>query len=443
MFFMKPSEIAQAREQADNLLRMAAKVDAYRCDIIPERQLEDLRSAAERLRDLREDRKAGAGKLDAASEVLHEAMLRCGGDIYPVTFWGENIEMLLVAAILAIGIRAFFLQPFKIPTNSMYPTYNGMTPYVYRLDDPGPSAPERAWNFLVHGATHYDVVAPADGEVRIPVDVAGDMVMARWSPHDGRKWFGLLAEKQHEYTIGVGDTPVTVDVPEDFTMDQTFLQTYFPEAAASWMDQGMPARYMQEHGYLKQGSEPGHPNNVSYYLVTGHQVKQGDKVLNFDRRTGDMLFVDRFTYNFFPPKVGDPFVFSTSGIPSLEENGSGGQYFIKRLVGRPGDMLEVRPPALFSNGSPIQGAPSFAKEARQSDGYPGYAYARPGYQYPSPALASHGQTVVVPAGYFFAMGDNSPSSLDSRYWGGVPRQNVVGRPLVIVYPFTAHVGLAK
>ena len=443
MFFMKPSEVALAREQADNLLRMAAKVDAYRCDIIPEKQLDDLRSTAERVRDLRADKKTGANALDAASEALHEAMLRCGGDIYPVTFLGENIEMLLVAAILAIGVRAFFLQPFKIPTNSMYPTYNGMTPYVYRLDDSGPGVPQRAWNLLVHGATHYDVVAPVDGDVRIPVFVAGDMVMAQWSPHEGRKWFGLREEKQHEYTLYVGNTPVTVDVPEDFTMDQAFLETYFPDLPPGWVDQGMPGRYMDEHGYLKRGVDPADPNLVSFFLDTGHQVKQGDKVLNFDRRTGDMLFVDRFTYNFFPPKVGDPFVFSTSGIPSLVEGGMGGQYFIKRLVGRPGDTLEVRPPALYSNGNPIQGAKSFAKEAQKIDEYPGYVYGRPNPQYPAPSMAGPGQTVTVPAGYFFAMGDNSPSSLDSRYWGGVPSQNVVGRALLIVFPFTSHVGLAK
>ena len=75
MFFMKPSEVALAREQADNLLRMAAKVDAYRCDILTAKQLDDLRSAAERLRDLRGDKKAGAGKLDDASEALHLSLI--------------------------------------------------------------------------------------------------------------------------------------------------------------------------------------------------------------------------------------------------------------------------------------------------------------------------------------------------------------------------------
>lgn len=271
MFFMKPSEIALAREQADNLLRMAAKVDAYRCDIIPEKQLDGLRATAERVRDLREDRKAGADALDAASEALHEAMLRCGGDIYPVTFWGENVEMLLVAAILAIGIRTFFLQPFKIPTNSMYPTYDGMTPYVYRLDDPGPGVAERTWNFLVHGATHYDVLAPTDGDVLIPVFVAGDMVIAQSSAHEGRKWFGLREEKQHEYTLSVGNTPVAVDVPEDFTMDQAFLETYFRICRRAGWIKACRRAIWRSMATLSAGSIP--PTRMSFPTIWTRAIR--------------------------------------------------------------------------------------------------------------------------------------------------------------------------
>jgi signal peptidase I len=431
MFSRKSAEIKRAREQADGLLRLAAKVDAYRRDILPPAQLESLRTAATRLKDLRNDRSVPPSALDAASEKLHAVMEKCGGDIYPVTFWGENIEMLLVAAILAIGIRTFFLQPFKIPTSSMYPTYHGMTPYVYSPDDPGPNLAERGWNFLVSGSTHYNVLAPTDGEVRIPVEQTGnpEILMTHSEPSNGRKWFGLLPEEQHTYTFFVGDQTVSVSVPKDFPLDQVFLESFFPDLPkGSWIQQGLPAEFMRQHGYLKRDPDG------TLYLATHRQVKSGDKVLNFDRQTGDMLFVDRFTYNFFPPKVGDPFVFSTSGITGLEAMNQGGQYFIKRLVGRPGDTLEVRPPALWSNGVPIQGAKSFDKEAQRIDHYPGYINA---------GSLGPGQTVTVPPGFFFAMGDNSPSSLDSRFWGGVPQENVVGRAVIILYPFSSRWGLAK
>ncbi|MGA2053105.1 MAG: signal peptidase I [Opitutales bacterium] len=439
MLFRNRSEEALAREQADNLLRMAAKVDSYRRDVLPPAQLAALQLAVERLEELRGNPQAGAKALDQACEALHSAMERCGGDIYPVTFWGENIEMLLVAAILAIGIRTFFLQPFKIPTNSMYPTYHGMTPYVYRPDSPEPNALEQAKNFLVSGATHYNVVAPAEGEVRIPVRMTGnpDIVAAECTPVTGRKWFGLLPDEENEYTLFVGDQPVTVRVPKDFTLDQVLLETFFPDLPpGSRVEQGLPARYLAEHGYLKEEPDPRNPKATLNYIATQRQVHEGDRVLNFDRQTGDMLFVDRFTYNFFPPKVGAPFVFSTSGIPGLEnmDPPQGGQYFIKRLVGRPGDTLEVRPPVLYSNGAPIQGAASFAKEAARSDGYPGYVNV---------GSLGPGETITVAPGTFFAMGDNSPLSLDSRFWGGVPQQNVVGRAVFIVYPFSSRWGWAR
>ena len=60
---------------------------------------------------------------------------RTGGAIYPKTALIENVEFFLVAAIVILGIRTYFVQPFKIPTNSMWPTYNGMTPQVYKTAD--------------------------------------------------------------------------------------------------------------------------------------------------------------------------------------------------------------------------------------------------------------------------------------------------------------------
>jgi signal peptidase I len=54
-----------------------------------------------------------------------------------------------------------------------------------------------------------------------------------------------------------------------------------------------------------------------------------------------------------------------------------------------------------------------------------------------------GGKVTVPANSYFALGDNSPRSLDSRYWGFVPDKDVVGRPLFIYYPLTSRWGLAR
>ena len=115
-----------------------------------------------------------------------------------------------------------------------------------------------------------------------------------------------------------------------------------------------------------------------YWLSVGKTVKKGEKILSFDILTGDLLFVDRITYNFFPPKVGQGFVFKTDNIHSQymeKPQGSGNQvkqYYIKRLVGTPGDVLEVKSPVLTSNGQPITGAAAFDKNARREGLYRGY-----------------------------------------------------------------------
>ena len=439
MFFLPQSAAKRAREQAENLLRLADKVDCYRRDVVPVAALEALRAAARRLHVLWEDKKTPAEVLNSASEELHAAMLPCGGDIYPLTVTGEYCEMMVVAAILVIGVRSFFLQPFKIPTNSMYPTYNGMTPHVYALDQPGPSAPEQAWNLVVQGAVHYAVRAPADGEVTLPlgsnmIGVNQRLVRRAWS----RLW--LVNEDMRQYQINVGGTGAPLVVPYDFErgVDEAFCQTYFPAVfAQAKNDLSECYRLLTLSGRI-QFDPSGHP-----YVSTGHMAHAGDRVLDFDLRTGDMLFVDRFSYNFISPKPGDPFVFHTGGIRDLLTTLPDGttaqldQYYIKRLVAVPGDVLEVRAPALYRNGAPNTGAATFDKNAHQEGNYPGYTNPDPRS---TAQYLRRGETFPVPNGFYFAMGDNSPTSYDSRYWGPVPAANVVGRAVFIVYPFTFRWG---
>lgn len=65
-------------------------------------------------------------------------------------------------------------------------------------------------------------------------------------------------------------------------------------------------------------------------------VRKGDRVINFDILSGDMLFVDRFTYNFKKPKIGDSIVFLTKycdGMTAMNNGVPDDKYYIKRLVG--------------------------------------------------------------------------------------------------------------
>jgi signal peptidase I len=146
------------------------------------------------------------------------------------------------------------------------------------------------------------------------------------------------------------------------------------------------------------------------------------------------LFVDRMSYHFVRPSVGDGFVFNTKNIAVDPDKPHMEQYYIKRLVGLPGDTLEIKNFTLYRNGRPIEGAAAFAKNARRDGDYVGYRNLR--------GLAV-GQTMTVPPDGFLALGDNSANSADGRYWGFVPAKDAVGRPLFIYFPFTRRWGPAR
>jgi len=136
------------------------------------------------------------------------------------------------------------------------------------------------------------------------------------------------------------------------------------------------------------------------------------------------------SYHFVRPTVGQGFVFRTGQIPGIGQE----QYYIKRLVGTPGDKLEIRDFALYRNGAPITGSIAFEKNARQADNYVGYRNYRD---------LAEGLTMTVPPENFLALGDNSANSEDGRSWGYVPAKEAVGRPLFIYYPFTKRWGPAR
>ena len=398
------------RHHATNWLELAEKIEDYRRDVLPAAELRDLQAQQQALKQLMRE-KADASRLKLSIESLEETLRKTGGTFYPKRSTVEYVEFFLVAAIVILGIRAYFFQPFKIPTNSMWPSYNGMTAQVFASPEAEPGAVAQGFRFFTQLAVSKRVDAPAAGEISVVL------------PHRevrGRKWL-VIPTTLKEVELRVGNKPVTFRVPADFDIDSLLIETFFDK------ETGYPAR---GDGRVRQLS------NRSFALQTGRTVKAGDRVLSFDILTGDQLFVDRLSYHFVKPSVGDGFVFRTRDLPRLHAlmpNMPKDQYYIKRLVGTPGDTLEIREPVLYRNGKPIEGADAFAKNAKQEDRYPGYRYERD---------FGPGAVVTVPEGEFMAFGDNSASSLDGRYWGTVPAADVVGRPLFIYYPFTSHWGPA-
>jgi signal peptidase I len=116
------------------------------------------------------------------------------------------------------------------------------------------------------------------------------------------------------------------------------------------------------------------------------------------------------------------------------------QTFVKRCIGIPGDRIRLVDKNLILNGKQVF-EPYVYHKAEYFDPYRD-EFPIPNVHVPSPAsdmLRNHvvNGEVVVPPGYYFAMGDNRDLSSDSRYWGFVPRANIIGKPLIIYWSYDA------
>jgi len=183
-------------------------------------------------------------------------------------------------------------------------------------------------------------------------------------------------------------------------------------------------------------------------LVQGFEIPTGS--MEGTLLIGDRLLVNKQAYAaadplsrlllpYREPKRGDIIVFR---FP-LDIN----QAYVKRVVGVPGDRLRLENRQLFINGQPVV-EPYLSKRLAGTDQYrdnfPKFAEAS-STPLARRALMMHEIYVkdgelVIPEDHFFAMGDNRDNSLDSRYWGLVPRENIIGKPLLIYwshgYPYT-------
>lgn len=122
---------------------------------------------------------------------------------------------------------------------------------------------------------------------------------------------------------------------------------------------------------------------------------------------GDRIVVNKVLYNFRQPKRLEVIVFRA--VPAMGEEKKD---LIKRVVGLPGESLQLKSGIIYINGQPVE-----EKHPENQD------------------FANFGP-LTIPPDSFFVMGDNRPASADSRYWGFLPRKNIIGQAFIRIWPLT-------
>jgi signal peptidase I len=396
------------KKNAKILVKGAKKFVDYKRDLLTAERVAEIES---RRKDLINAIKANdRAKVDEASKQLRATCENALPREKPQGWFEENVEVMFVAIVIALGLRAYYLQPFRIPTGSMQPTLNGIV--GERLpEEKWPSFPQRMLEFALKGRSYVKVVNDQD-RMLTPGPYKGVGVYPKQVMH-----FFSKGEIRFQ-----GSPPIGLPAPEN------------PSGEAG-LDAAL-AEAVNNGGILKKGA----------VLVEG----------TID--TGDLVLVDKFSYHFRKPERGEVFVFDTLGIKGIKDRSGpqgAGSHYIKRLVGVPGDKLTIRQPNLLVDGKVAQ-EPGIQRVAA---GEPPFKDEHKGYQL---ATRQQGDTsrmyLVKPddvleldkekakPGFreYAAMGDNTANSLDSRYWGTVKEYNLVGPALFSLWPITTgHWGFIK
>jgi len=388
MFFRK----RKARKEAHELLRHAHHVRNMREDILKATELAAMMAEVEALEAVVS--RGNAADIEAAmgplSETLHQlAPVGKGGGLR------ENFEILVVAVAVAMGVRAYCIQPFKIPTGSMQPTLFG----IHSVEKTAPELmdrfPLKLVKFVATGESYVERRAKADGVLLpglpqtvsawdrvLPLKFVKLLATGEWfAPYDPSVQYFMIGGKWHK---------IPKDVLDSRTADRDELK-----------------------------------------FRTGDAVKKGDLLWSGVVTRGDHVFVNKMVWNFRKPRRGEIMVFNTTNIPTLPQ----GTHYIKRMCGLPNERISIRPPDLVINRQVVREPEAIARIARKD---PGYA----GYQLEGQLRSADLEWPLGPAQYF-ALGDNTLNSRDGRYWGPVPALNLVGPAVIVYWPFSKRWGLAK
>ncbi|MBQ9432332.1 MAG: signal peptidase I [Kiritimatiellae bacterium] len=375
----------KARKALKVIVKTARTLMVSKLDLFNNEELTYLKGQLDRAEMAYKSNTIGLEDLKRATVELEDCVNRLDP---PKSFpaFRENYYLVVVCIAVVMAFRAYFFQPFKIPTGSMQPTLYGIHTVAKSYDQAGlmDIQPFRFFKWLVTGTTFNVIRAKKSGTVSI---------------------IGNANSKKPGYT------PIFVA--------------------------GIPHYVPNEVVEINQ--ERRLPSIKSTGIMSGDQIKEGDVLWSGKIISGDFVFVNRWRWNFFHPKRGEVMVFSTNGIKPVQQ----GIFFIKRMMGLPLETLQIAAPNLLVNGEPVTEPLRVGQISRQekfAPWAPNYAGFNPGgksYPYMSGTLPSPQSKVTLGADQYYAIGDNSFGSEDSRHWGPVPERNLIGNASVVYWPFTS------
>jgi len=336
---------------------------------------------------------------DAPVEKIDEAVARSRTELAGLSLPHRGrihgfLDLVIVVGLVAFGLRGLFFQPFRIPTGSMQPTLFGVHHQQQENNaNPGFGKLPGILQNLIYGCSDADL---QNGETDLQIV---ELQPASKGLFDGT---ALISSTGYRYVLPGNE------------------------------------RQVMDYSKLKDKS----------FFAPGEKVSEGFVSL------GDHLFVERVSMYLSPPERGDVIVFNTEGLYVDGKNGigrmmleeAGGYYYIKRLAALPGDTVKIVDNQLYVRPAGaekfirIQDLDKrFEKIYSMKGGYHGHlnSFDEKNYQCHSFAL---GEEFTIPEDEYLMLGDNSSFSMDSRYFGSVPRKNLIGRAWFVFYPFSRRLG---
>jgi signal peptidase I len=159
---------------------------------------------------------------------------------------------------------------------------------------------------------------------------------------------------------------------------------------------------------------------IRTFVVQAFKIPSGSMIPTFE--IGDRIFVNKYVYGarlpftdirlpaVKAPERGDIVVFVSPELPRKD--------FVKRLMATGGEKVQIKNGNIYINGSRVESPASIGAN----------------YYYNRGDFGKEGESITVPQDCYFMMGDNSANSRDSRYWGFVPKKNIIGKAICIYWP---------